>query len=767
MTRPSPPLSLSLSLSLSHTALMENIQAITPNHLHRMDCIQRAESVHKKKKALVFPNQELRMFENQLQVQHELLQRTRGIDELERRREMKLKANYLSEKFDREKRLTHDLELQKRAKEQKREREKQSLQDHWLLDQAQRAHDRRGRERRSHKTAPQGATGKGRVVQAFVSNGINPVHKNAAFHPAARVSLAPQAHTLDLRNLSPRDRKSIGYFGEYDSLEPRHSLSQPEVLGGSGEVGELNAARQASRRPSGGNRKGSLEASDVPQHHPLSITSSSTSGSQASVNPPAQAAREKIWDTVADPSANPTSRPNEFVRSGTRATVNGARPTVMRRFVAHEAAFNQPMSFEDDFICASLSQPELLESRTRGTAEVRPGRNQRAFAQQRATSDESIYNDKSIDLPGPLPTQPADSHAHLYAKVRKRHSYHQGELTTQLLSQDASGNRKPRPHHTKQPSEGSIPSKAGRHVAAASSHDKHSEKHERHTPVSPAPVVHHSYTHFASGPKSKSPVQKNRGSSRLPSTHPSASLRGGGKKESKQPKQHTHDQQQEQTAGLAPGSQRAAPTDAQQLATSQPNQTGQSNLRHSGQPSSSRVHPREQKRQSVHTEKVAEIDSDGGMHWTLHGIHPTAKVAPSTGTRHHQPPPPPSHQPQQGTAPQPHTHTQSQPHPHTQSQPHTHTQSQPHPHHARPSQFFQPTDKPLTSYPRFHGGGPPGPQAYPHPSHPHPPHPHPSHPHSSTRAHRGSGAARGPANPAHHAHFADPANSREPAGSLV
>ena len=82
------------------SALMENIAAITPNHTHRMESLGIAEALREKRKQFLTEKPtELKEFEKQLLIRKQQLHKAVSAKEIENRREMKLKALYMEDKY--------------------------------------------------------------------------------------------------------------------------------------------------------------------------------------------------------------------------------------------------------------------------------------------------------------------------------------------------------------------------------------------------------------------------------------------------------------------------------------------------------------------------------------------------------------------------------------------------------------------------------------------------------------------------------------------
>ena len=78
--------------------LLSNIEAVIPNHTHRVECLSRAEAILHRKKQLHSPTKaRLREFEAQLRIQRDHLHHIE-VTTLEKRREMKIKTNFMEER---------------------------------------------------------------------------------------------------------------------------------------------------------------------------------------------------------------------------------------------------------------------------------------------------------------------------------------------------------------------------------------------------------------------------------------------------------------------------------------------------------------------------------------------------------------------------------------------------------------------------------------------------------------------------------------------
>lgn len=116
-------------------ALMENIRAVTPNHMHRLESIEMALCVQNKKRELVTDSQGMKRFESQLRVQKDHLHKMDSISQLEDRQEKKMIALYMEEKAQREEQLEREMEWVKKAAERKREEEREKVKERLIKKQ--------------------------------------------------------------------------------------------------------------------------------------------------------------------------------------------------------------------------------------------------------------------------------------------------------------------------------------------------------------------------------------------------------------------------------------------------------------------------------------------------------------------------------------------------------------------------------------------------------------------------------------------------------
>ena len=189
-------------------------------------------------KQLTSPKRDIKRFERQLVIQRDHLRNTHNINELERRRDMKLKAFFLKEKFNREKQIADELEWKRKLAQRKREQERIATEERWLREQKSKIQDKKTREKQSHKIVMQSVAAAQENVATSVTvtgpshkrtgsdgrpglgyGNENPVFMNGAVPATGRASLAvPRQRKLS--NLQPGERKSIGYLGEFENLDP-------------------------------------------------------------------------------------------------------------------------------------------------------------------------------------------------------------------------------------------------------------------------------------------------------------------------------------------------------------------------------------------------------------------------------------------------------------------------------------------------------------------------------------------------------------------
>ena len=131
------------------STLMENIRAVTPNHLHRLESIEMALCVQNKKKELVMNREGMKRFESQLRVQKDHLHKMDSISRLEDKQEKKMIALYMEEKAQREEQLEREMEWVKKAAERKREEEREKVKER--LVKKQKNDDKRRKSKQQNK----------------------------------------------------------------------------------------------------------------------------------------------------------------------------------------------------------------------------------------------------------------------------------------------------------------------------------------------------------------------------------------------------------------------------------------------------------------------------------------------------------------------------------------------------------------------------------------------------------------------------------------
>ncbi len=137
-------------------ALLENIQAVIPNHAHRVECLKRAETIFKKKKALHSPlNAKLKEFEAQLRIQRDHLRHIE-VSTIEKRHQMKLQANFMEERYKMEKEIAKELETERILALQKREQRKKQMEELWKWQQRAKMDNEKTRQKQSIQRVMQG-----------------------------------------------------------------------------------------------------------------------------------------------------------------------------------------------------------------------------------------------------------------------------------------------------------------------------------------------------------------------------------------------------------------------------------------------------------------------------------------------------------------------------------------------------------------------------------------------------------------------------------
>ena len=118
-------------------AVMENIKAVTSNHMHRMECIEMAECVQRKKRELSREKDDIKQFEAQLKVQKEHLHKMGYASQVQDEQEKKMRALYMEEKKRRKKEMMKELQWENKVAEKKTEEERQRLKERLALKKKQ------------------------------------------------------------------------------------------------------------------------------------------------------------------------------------------------------------------------------------------------------------------------------------------------------------------------------------------------------------------------------------------------------------------------------------------------------------------------------------------------------------------------------------------------------------------------------------------------------------------------------------------------------
>ena len=111
--------------------LIENIKAITPNHTHRVECLELSETIQQKKKELYSPaTKRIKSFENQLQIQHGHLHHS-DVATVEDSHLRNIKVLFLEEKKEREKKNEQEFERLMKLDAKKRDQERNQMEELW------------------------------------------------------------------------------------------------------------------------------------------------------------------------------------------------------------------------------------------------------------------------------------------------------------------------------------------------------------------------------------------------------------------------------------------------------------------------------------------------------------------------------------------------------------------------------------------------------------------------------------------------------------
>ena len=123
-------------------ALMENIQAIHPNHRHRAKELKKAEVIIQRRKEFTSSAKaELKKFESDLRTQRQSLKHVRRFSDIEDHRLRKAKEIFLKEKDIRRRQMEDELQVQGRLAVRKREHEKRQFEDYLHWQRSSRASD--------------------------------------------------------------------------------------------------------------------------------------------------------------------------------------------------------------------------------------------------------------------------------------------------------------------------------------------------------------------------------------------------------------------------------------------------------------------------------------------------------------------------------------------------------------------------------------------------------------------------------------------------
>lgn len=196
-----------------------------------------SEIVQKKKKEFSSPKVAVKRFENQLKAHRNCLRPTRNILEIENRKEMKLKAAFFAEKFEREKRVAEEKERQRKVIEKKHQEERREIEEKWLREHNERVKRRMSVERRHQQTVGQSVlseSGKSELsgeprVQKHVTrvtknSGTADDHFDKPADAPQRTNLAASSSFRNVPNHPPRGQMNVGYsrdFETYDTLLPK------------------------------------------------------------------------------------------------------------------------------------------------------------------------------------------------------------------------------------------------------------------------------------------------------------------------------------------------------------------------------------------------------------------------------------------------------------------------------------------------------------------------------------------------------------------
>lgn len=155
-------------------SLLENIQAVVPNHAYRVERLKQAEAILRKKKELHSPTKaRLKEFESKLRIKHDHLHHVE-VSSIEKRHEMKVKTYYMEERFRMEKEIENELKTERMLEAQKREQRKKQMEELWKWKQKAKMEDEKSRQMRSIQMVMQSvgnASGSNRSIPSTVSDG--------------------------------------------------------------------------------------------------------------------------------------------------------------------------------------------------------------------------------------------------------------------------------------------------------------------------------------------------------------------------------------------------------------------------------------------------------------------------------------------------------------------------------------------------------------------------------------------------------------------
>ncbi len=523
----------------------------------------------------------LKRFESSLRTQHNHLRSTKYASDIDRRREMKLKADFLAEKFERQKKLAEEIGLQQRVAGQKREQEREKLEKHWaseqrekreqereelekrwVSEQREKMEDQRWRQRESQEIVVQHVLSERRIRNSLDLDGqqvlpFNAHTRNDGFansnpprvqnvrriskdappsfharthsddstsHPhhthirtrsddmswnklnepgrpetlvplrTGRASLAPIQYRRGSNgpHLNPRERKSIGYSGEFANFDPLVDPGPLPSLPVQGkrmqqqdkqQQGDKQQDKQQHKQQQGGRQQDKQQQQQSQQmqmrqppvsHKPTeSTTAEEGTGEVRAAKSTRHGFSSAPWqqqkkDSVS--SSDGSSREGVQLRRGSRTSVEK-----QIRNSVHEATFEHRNSAMTNGLPAPSppgfsSQPEEVQYDT-----LMPrAREGKMF---RSTSDESVVSVRDAAKRKPVSIATKTSYPLSSEMPRKAHQ--PPRASAKLPStKPPSSSHKPAPVAEE---------RDGREVVGPKTHQP--------------PVVYHGYTRFSSQPK--------------------------------------------------------------------------------------------------------------------------------------------------------------------------------------------------------------------------------------------------------------------------